>query len=133
MNTGRIPMRIRVVAWSCILFGAIALAKTSVLLSRGEVSLDPAALLLAAGIALLLGWIRFRMWISVYIACIAALAIVDLSLVLARSLDRIVIGGLVIETWPGVLTALIFVVVLAVAAFWALFSSPRSRSDAASH
>lgn len=126
-------MRMRVVAWSCVLFGAISLARTSVLLSQGEVSFDPAALLLLAGIALLFGWIRFRMWISVYIASIAALAIVGLSLVLARSIDRIVIGGLAIEAWPGALSALIFVVALASATFWALYSSPRPRSDGVSH
>ncbi|MDO9557318.1 MAG: hypothetical protein Q7J82_07035 [Coriobacteriia bacterium] len=123
----------RVAAWSCVLFGAIALAKTLVLLFRGEVSFDPTVLLLLAGIALLFGWIRFRMWIIAYIASIATLAIVGLSLVLARSLDRIVIGGLVIRAWQGALTALIIVVALASAAFWALYSSPRARSDAASH
>ena len=133
VSTSGVPTRIKVVAWSCILLGAIALARTAVLLSQGEVSLDPAALLLFAGIALLLGLTRFRMWISVYIAYVVTLVIVGLSLVLARSFDRIVVGGLVIESWPGALTALIFVVALALAAFWALYSSPRPRSDAAAH
>jgi len=124
----------RVVAWSCILFGAAALAKASVLLSRGEVSLNSAALLLPAGIALLLGLIRVRMLIGVYVALIATRAIVGLSLVLVGSLDGIVIGGLTIEAWPETLTALILVVALASGALWALYSSPRPRSsDATSH
>jgi len=64
---------------------------------------------------------------------VVTLVIVGLSLVLARSFDRIVVGGLVIEAWPEALTALIFVVALALTAFWALYSSPRPRSDAAAH
>lgn len=132
MGTNGIPRRMRVVAWVCILLGTVALARTSILLARGVVSLDPAALLPLAAIALLLGRIRFRIFIGFYIAFTAALAIVGLLLVLTRSLDRIVIAGLAIEAWPGAVIALILVVALATAAFWALYTAPRSGLGTAS-
>lgn len=125
MGVSKAPPRMRVVAWLCVLLGAIALGRSLVQLNRGVVGFDPVVLLLPAGIALLLGWVRFRMWISVYVAYVATLAIAGISFLLAGDLDRIVVGGLTVATRLGAFIALIFIVAFASVVFWALYTHPK--------